>query len=247
MKKGLKIVSLMLVLCLLAVPVNAEGNVEARGSRFFSSYCTFLAPGDHYAVEVWFDVDANAVHSDGEQSSDEKDIPWSDEETNPDKSIKEKDHTSAPTIRRSDKPHSIEVDGHIFRFSKEVGGARYYYCSYRRAPWARRAKSKHCKASVTLSSSSLQPINWNLVHSFHTFDEDRIIARNKKKVALHEIVDQLISHEQMTFRRLEELISIKEKTENVATFLAVLELIRGKRIEMDDDGHIKMLGRKERK
>ena len=39
----------------------------------------------------------------------------------------------------------------------------------------------------------------------------------------------------------------KEKTENVATFLAVLELIRGKRIEMDDDGNIKMLGRKERK
>ncbi len=39
----------------------------------------------------------------------------------------------------------------------------------------------------------------------------------------------------------------KEKTENVATFLAVLELIRGKRIEMDDDGRIKMLGRKERK
>ena len=60
MKKGLKIVSLLLVLCLLAVPVNAEGNVEARGSMFFSSYGTFLAPGDHYAVEVWFDVDANA-------------------------------------------------------------------------------------------------------------------------------------------------------------------------------------------
>lgn len=60
MKKGLKIVSLLLVLCLLAVPVNAEGNVEARESIFFSSYCTFLSEGDHYAVEVWFDVDANA-------------------------------------------------------------------------------------------------------------------------------------------------------------------------------------------
>jgi len=38
----------------------------------------------------------------------------------------------------------------------------------------------------------------------------------------------------------------REKTENVATFLAVLELIRGKRIHMDDDGNIKLLGRKER-
>lgn len=60
MKKGLKIVSLMLVLCLLlAVPVHAEGSVEPRASAFFSSYCTFLAKGDHYAVEIWFDVDSN--------------------------------------------------------------------------------------------------------------------------------------------------------------------------------------------
>lgn len=61
MKKGLKIVSLLLVLCLLAVPVNAEGNVESRESIFFSSYCTYLAPADHYAVAVCFDVDSNAV------------------------------------------------------------------------------------------------------------------------------------------------------------------------------------------
>lgn len=64
MKKGLKIVSLVLVLCLLAVPVNAEGNAEARGSMFFSSYCTYLAPGDHYAVEVIFDVNANGGRMD---------------------------------------------------------------------------------------------------------------------------------------------------------------------------------------
>lgn len=64
MKKGLKIVSLLLVLCLLAVPVNAEGNVESRESMFFSSYCTYLAPGDHYAVEVIFDVNANALRMD---------------------------------------------------------------------------------------------------------------------------------------------------------------------------------------
>ena len=64
MKKGLKIVSLLLVLCLLATPVNAEGNVESRESMFFSSYCTFLAPGDHYAVEVWFDVDSNGGQMD---------------------------------------------------------------------------------------------------------------------------------------------------------------------------------------
>lgn len=64
MKKGLKIVSLVLVLCLLAVPVNAEGNVESRESMFFSTYCTFLSEGDHYAVEVWFDVDSNATMMD---------------------------------------------------------------------------------------------------------------------------------------------------------------------------------------
>lgn len=64
MKKCLKIVSLLLVLCLLAVPVNAEGNAEARGSRFFSSYCTFLSEGDHYSVEVWFDVDSNGGQMD---------------------------------------------------------------------------------------------------------------------------------------------------------------------------------------
>ena len=62
MKKGFKIVSLILTFSLLlAVPVNAEGSIEPRGSAFFSSYCTYLAKGDHYSVEVWFDVAANAA------------------------------------------------------------------------------------------------------------------------------------------------------------------------------------------
>lgn len=65
MKKGLKIISLILVLSLLlAVPVNAEGNAEPRGSAFFGSYCTFLERGDHYSVEVWFDVDSNGRQMD---------------------------------------------------------------------------------------------------------------------------------------------------------------------------------------
>lgn len=65
MKKGFKVVSVILVLSLLlAVPVYAESNVQPRESIFFSSYCTFLAKGDHYSVEVWFDVDANAAMMD---------------------------------------------------------------------------------------------------------------------------------------------------------------------------------------
>ncbi len=60
MKKSFKLVSMILVLSLLlAVPVQAEGNVEPRGSNFFSSFWTFLEKGDHYSVEVWFDVVAN--------------------------------------------------------------------------------------------------------------------------------------------------------------------------------------------
>lgn len=61
MKKGFKTVSLLLILSLLVFPVNAESNAEPRGSAFFSSYCTFLEKGDHYSVEVWFDVNANAA------------------------------------------------------------------------------------------------------------------------------------------------------------------------------------------
>lgn len=65
MKKGLKIVSLILALSLLlAVPVQAEGNMEPRGSRFFSSFWTDLAKGDHYSVEVWFNVVSNGGQMD---------------------------------------------------------------------------------------------------------------------------------------------------------------------------------------
>lgn len=65
MKKGLRITSFILVLSLLlAVPVNAEGGIEPRGSAFFSSFWTDLAKGDHYSVEVWFDVDSNAAMMD---------------------------------------------------------------------------------------------------------------------------------------------------------------------------------------
>lgn len=64
MKKGFKIVSLLLILSLLVVPVNAESNAEPRGSAFFTSYCTFLERGDHYSVEVWFDVISNGGQMD---------------------------------------------------------------------------------------------------------------------------------------------------------------------------------------
>ena len=109
----------------------------------------------------------------------------------------------------------IEVGGHVFNFSKQVGDSLYYYCCFRRASWARKAKSKHCKASVVLSRSSMTPINWNLEHSYHSGDEEINILRNKKKIYLHEIVDQLVGDQQITFRQLEELVSIKESAENI--------------------------------
>ena len=62
MKKGLKLVSLLLTLSLLlAVPVNAESSVESRGSIFFSSYGAAIYKETSNSFEIWYDVTANAA------------------------------------------------------------------------------------------------------------------------------------------------------------------------------------------
>lgn len=62
MKKGLRVLCLVLPFCLLmAVPVHAASNLEPRGSAFFSAYGAGLYRVSAATFEVWFDVDSNAA------------------------------------------------------------------------------------------------------------------------------------------------------------------------------------------
>ena len=65
MKKFVRFVSVMLVLSLfLAVPANAQTEVEPRGSAFFNSYGTALTKTGTRSFQIWFDVDANLYDMD---------------------------------------------------------------------------------------------------------------------------------------------------------------------------------------
>lgn len=82
-------------------------------------------------------------------------------------------------------------------------------------PWARKRGSNHCRATVTLDAATKRPINWKLLHSNHTSDEFDKIARNKRKVYLHEMIDTLVAEDCITFQQLEERIAIIEQREKI--------------------------------
>lgn len=65
MKRPIRVICLILVLSLMmAVPAQAAGEAEPRGSAYFSSYCTYLSKMSDTSLAICFDVDANAAFMD---------------------------------------------------------------------------------------------------------------------------------------------------------------------------------------